>query len=284
VKPANIVGARYSLTGRTFDFDAGALELARGELIVVQDRRGTEIATVSVASGPRKTHGLHGRVVRRALDSDRQRLASLRRREAEAVALAKERARARGLSIKVFRAELSPGGERALIYFSSEQRVDFRELVGDLGTHLRARIELRQVGVRDEAKMVGGIGSCGLELCCTTFLPRFAPVSIKMAKNQNLALTPAKVSGQCGRLKCCLVYEDANYIEAAKKLPKLGKRVETPAGEGRVEDLNSLAGRVRVSFPDKPPVVFAASDLRWSTAAAPLAGASGEDPPSGVLE
>ena len=112
---------------------------------------------------------------------------------------------------------------------------------------------MRQVGVRDEAKMVGGIGSCGLELCCTTFLPKFAPVSIKMAKNQNLALNPTKVSGQCGRLKCCLVYEDANYVEAAKLLPSVGKRVTTPEGVGRVGDVDVLRERVRVYFEDQPP-------------------------------
>ena len=126
----------------------------------------------------------------------------------------------------------------------------------DLGAELRLRVEMRQVGVRDEAKMVGGIGSCGRELCCTTFLPQFAPVSIKMAKHQNLVLNPTKVSGQCGRLKCCLVYEEANYVEAAKRLPKLGKRVTTPEGVGRVGDLDVLRERVRVYFEDQPPKVF----------------------------
>jgi cell fate regulator YaaT (PSP1 superfamily) len=134
--------------------------------------------------------------------------------------------------------------------------------VKDLGAQLHARIEMRQVGVRDEAKMVGGIGSCGRELCCTTFLPQFAPVSIKMAKNQNIALNPSKVSGQCGRLKCCLVYEEAMYVEAARKLPRMGKRVETPEGVGRVDDLDVLGGRIRVSYPDRPPQVFTADQVR----------------------
>jgi cell fate regulator YaaT (PSP1 superfamily) len=164
--------------------------------------------------------------------------------------------------MKIFRVEWTATNEKALFYFSSEQRIDFRELVRDLGAHLRTRVELRQVGVRDEAKVVGGIGSCGRELCCTTFLPQFAPVSIKMAKNQNLALNPSRVSGQCGRLKCCLVYEEAQYVEAGKKLPRIGKRVETPDGPGRVDDLDVLAGRVRVAFPDRPPAVYAAEDLR----------------------
>src|SRR4029077_4958772 len=144
----------------------------------------------------------------------------------------------------------------------SENRVDFRELVRDLAGKHHLRVEMRQVGVRGEAKMVGGIGSCGRELCCTTFLPRFAPVSIKMAKHQNLVLNPAKVSGQCGRLKCCLVYEEANYVEEATARPKLGKRVSTPEGEGRVADLDLLHGRVRVYFQDGPPQVFSAEQVK----------------------
>jgi hypothetical protein len=137
---------------------------------------------------------------------------------------------------------------------------------------------MRQVGVRDEAKMVGGIGSCGRELCCTTFLPRFAPVSIKMAKHQNLVLNPTKVSGQCGRLKCCLVYEDANYVEAAKTLPRMGKRVTTPEGVGRVGDVDVLAGRVRVYFEDHPPRVFQAAEVQVIAAPEPGPGRGGGAP------
>ena len=117
--------------------------------------------------------------------------------------------------------------------------------------------------------MVGGIGSCGRELCCTTFLPRFAPVTIRMAKNQNLALNPARVSGQCGRLKCCLVYEEAQYVEARQSLPRIGGRVETPEGPGRVADLQLLAGRVRVAFPDGPPRIYERGQLRWEGPAKP---------------
>ena len=160
----------------------------------------------------------------------------------------------------MFRVELHAAG-RATFYFAAEQRIDFRDLVRDLASKVHARVEMRQVGVRDEAKMVGGIGSCGRELCCTTFLPKFAPVSIKMAKNQNLALNPTKVSGQCGRLKCCLVYEEANYVEAAKRLPRAGKRVTTPDGVGRVGDVDVLRERVRVYFEDQPPKVFPAADV-----------------------
>jgi hypothetical protein len=135
-----------------------------------------------------------------------------------------------------------------LFYFASEERIDFRDLVKDLSSRLHARIEMRQIGVRDEAKMVGGIGSCGRELCCSTFLPAFQPVSIKMAKDQGLVLNPSKVSGQCGRLKCCLVYEQDLYKEMKKTLPKVGKRVSTPAGDGKVVELDVLRQRVRVWF------------------------------------
>jgi cell fate regulator YaaT (PSP1 superfamily) len=150
--------------------------------------------------------------------------------------------------------------------------VDFRDLVRELSTRHHLRVEMRQVGARDEAKLVGGIGSCGRELCCSTFLPRFAPVSIKMAKHQNLVLNPTKVSGQCGRLKCCLVYEEANYVEAAKSLPKQGKRVSTPDGAGRVGDVDVLAGRLRVYFEDRAPKVYQAAEVTVLAPPAPDRG------------
>jgi cell fate regulator YaaT (PSP1 superfamily) len=285
----NTVGVKLHPTGRTYELDAGALTLRRGQQVVIQGEQGTEIGTVSVASAPRPVAGGRlPRVVRVADQRDLERLEANERRAAEALAFGRERVRERKLPVKMFRAEVHQSG-KATFYFASENRIDFRDLVRDLSTELRLRVELRQVGVRDEAKMVGGIGSCGLELCCSTFLPRFAPVSIKMAKHQNLVLNPTKVSGQCGRLKCCLVYEEANYVEASKLLPKVGKRVSTPEGEGRVGDLDVLHGRVRVYFQDHPPQVFNADQVR---ALAPPGGASsppsppepepGDDPPPGV--
>jgi cell fate regulator YaaT (PSP1 superfamily) len=257
----NIAGVRLHATGRTVECDAGTLTLRAGDRVVLDDRRAPAVAVVSVASAERTVRGPLLRVLRRADERDLARAEAHRQREAEALTWARERSRALGLAMKLFHAELF-GGDRALFYFSSDQRIDFRDLVRDLAIRLHARIEMRQVGVRDEAKMVGGIGSCGRELCCTTFLPQFAPVSIKMAKNQNLVLNPTKVSGQCGRLKCCLVYEEAMYVEAIRRLPRVGKPVDTPQGPGRVDDLNVLAGRVKVCFPDKPPVVFDAAELK----------------------
>jgi cell fate regulator YaaT (PSP1 superfamily) len=260
--PVNVAGVKLDPRGRVLACDAGELELRPGDRVVVDDGRDTDVGTVAVASGLRpKGAAALPRILRRADERDLDRLRMAAERAAEAKSFARERAAAQKLGIKIFRVEFQRGG-KALFYFASETRIDFRDLVRDLAARYHTRIELRQVGVRDEAKMVGGIGSCGRELCCSTFLPKFAPVSIKMAKHQNLAMAPTKVSGQCGRLKCCLVYEDATYLEAAEKLPKIGKRVGTPEGIGRVGDLDVLRGRVRVYFDGAPPKTFTADELQ----------------------
>jgi cell fate regulator YaaT (PSP1 superfamily) len=259
----NVVGVKLAPTGRTFACDAGGLAARVGDQVVLDDEDAS-VATVAVAPALRPAAPPMPRLLRLADAQDLARREADRRRAADGLAFARERARARNLPIKMFRVEMHAGG-RATFYFAAEQRIDFRELVRDLASRVRARVEMRQVGVRDEAKMVGGIGSCGRELCCSTFLPKFAPVSIKMAKNQNLALNPTKVSGQCGRLKCCLVYEEANYVEAAKRLPRSGKRVTTPEGVGRVGDVDVLRERVRVYFEDQPPRVFPASEVKLMT-------------------
>ncbi|HVZ72284.1 MAG TPA: regulatory iron-sulfur-containing complex subunit RicT [Polyangia bacterium] len=257
----NVVGVKLSATGRTFAADAGALSPRAGTRVVIDDGHGTAVAIVAVAASLRAATPPLPRVLRVADARDLAHVAADEARVAEVLAFARERAKARNLPIKMFRVELPRAGGRALFYFAAEQRVDFRDLVRDLAAKVRARVELRQVGVRDEAKMVGGIGSCGRELCCSTFLQKFAPVSIKMAKNQNIALNPTKVSGQCGRLKCCLVYEEANYVEAARRLPRAGKRVQTPDGVGRVGDVDVLRERIRVYFEDQPPKIFTASEV-----------------------
>lgn len=259
----NVVGVKLTPTGRTFACDAGAHPLRVGDKVVVDDAGGDAsqvVAVVAVAPALRAATPPLPRVLRVADARDLTRAAADERRASDALAFAREKARERHLPIKMFRVELGQG--RATFYFAAEQRIDFRDLVRELASNVRARVEMRQVGVRDEAKMVGGIGSCGRELCCSTFLPKFAPVSIKMAKNQNLALNPTKVSGQCGRLKCCLVYEEANYVEAAKSLPRAGKRVTTPDGVGRVGDVDVLRERVRVYFEDQPPKVFSGADVK----------------------
>jgi cell fate regulator YaaT (PSP1 superfamily) len=258
---ANVVGVRFASAGRVYLFDAGDASYDRGERVIVEAERGVRLATVALPSirRPHKERQLR-RVLRRPTASDLRGETASDTRAANLLRLAKDRARAHNLPIKVFRIEIS--NNRVLLYFTSDDRVDLRDLLRDLGSAAGGRIELRQLGVRDEAKLVGGIGSCGQELCCTTWLPEFVPVSIKMAKDQGLVLNPTKVSGQCGRLKCCLVYEQATYAELRKGLPKLGKRVITEIGEGRVVEVDVLRQRVRVGYGPGESQVHAAGEVR----------------------
>ncbi|ACY18951.1 PSP1 domain-containing protein [Haliangium ochraceum] len=245
----NIAGIKFSAAGRIFHYDAGDVHYERGEMVMVASERGMRMGTVAVsARRMSRPRGNLRSIVRRPNANDRRAAASNESRGAEALAVVQERVREQGLPMKVFRAEFPPSSKKVVVYFTAEERLDFRELVRDLSKRLRCRVEMRQTGVRDEAKLVGGIGSCGRELCCTTWLPEFVPVSIKMAKDQGLVLNPTKVSGQCGRLKCCLVYEQETYAALRKGLPKLGKRVVTEEGEeGRVVEVDVLHQRVRVA-------------------------------------
>jgi len=259
----NVVGVRFVPAGRVYLYDAVEATYQRGERVVVEAERGTRLGVVAVDS-VRRPYKDRDRQLRRVLR--RPNAGDLRADDAalgraqQLLRLAKDKARALRLPIKVFRIE--PGHGRILLYFTSDERVDLRDLLRELGPTAGARIELRQLGVRDEAKVVGGIGSCGQELCCTTWLPEFVPVSIKMAKDQGLVLNPTKVSGQCGRLKCCLVYEQATYAELRKGLPKLGKRVITAQGEGRVVEVDVLRQRVRVAYGPGELAVLDAADVR----------------------
>ena len=269
----NVVGVRFVTGGRIQWCDASDVDYKKGERLVVDSDRGPRLATVAAPPQRRATRdrGLR-RVIRRATDAD---LAGEREGDAEKarlLRLAKDTAAQLRLPLKVYRIE--GGGGKLNVYYTSDERLDLRDLVRLLGNAAGARIELRQLGVRDEAKAVGGIGSCGLTLCCTTWLPDFVPVSIKMAKDQGLVLSPTKVSGQCGRLKCCLVYEQAGYAELRKGLPKLGKRVISPRGEGRVVEVDVLRQRVRVSYGMGDNEVLPASEVK------PLFP-SGSQPPQG---
>ena len=267
---ARVLGVRLEPTGRVYWVDAGDGDYAVGERVLVDGERDQRIAMVATPTNRRAARERPSRRVnRRALASERAGDPAPERAR-EVLTLAKQRAAALGLRVKVFRIEYgqapSSGGRggRINLYFTTDERdrVDLRELVRDLGTTTGARIELRQVGARDEAKQIGGIGSCGQELCCSTWLPEFVPVSIKMAKDQGLVLNPTKVAGQCGRLKCCLVYEQATYAEMRKGLPKLGKRVVTAQGEGRVVEVDVLRQRLRVAFGPGESVVFAAGEVK----------------------
>ena len=254
---ASVAGVKLAPTGRIFEVDAGDAVYARGERVMIDTEGGMRLATVALTPARRMIDQPLRRIVRRAEARDTDAAKGAEERSKVLLAFAKGRARERKMPVKVYRAEESPSG-KTVVYFSADDRIDFRELARDVASRAQGRLELRQTGVRDEAKAVGGIGACGRELCCTTFLPRFEPVSIKMAKDQGLVLNPSKVTGQCGRLKCCLVYEEATYRELRKGLPKLGKRVTTPAGEGRVVEIDVLRHRIRVGFAPGESEVFPA--------------------------
>jgi len=245
----HVVGVRFQRAGRVYSYDCGDTRFLRGEQVVVESDRGPRMGTVAQSSiRRRQSRSSTRRVLRRPEERDRQSAEKNVKHQAEVVEKTRKLAKKLGLPIKVFRAEYNLAGSRVTIYFSADAKIDHRPLAAAMTREVRARVDLRQTGVRDEAKMVGGIGSCGQPLCCSTWLPAFVPVSIRNAKDQGLVLNPAKVSGQCGRLKCCLVYEQALYAELRKGMPKLGKRVVTTSGdEGRVVEVDVLHQRVRVS-------------------------------------
>jgi len=187
-------------------------------------------------------------VVRKANEDDFEQLQANREKEAKAMEICLEKIEAHGLPMKLVDVEQTFGGNKIIFYFTADGRIDFRELVKDLAAIFRTRIELRQIGVRDEAKMIGGLGCCGRELCCATWLADFASVSIRMAKEQNLSLNPTKISGICGRLMCCLKFENDVYEQAKEGLPELGEKVITPDGDGRVNSINIIKQTVNVEL------------------------------------
>ncbi len=275
----SVVGVRFVTGGRIQWCDASDVDYATGDRLLVDSERGPRLGTVAAPPARRSTRdrGLR-RVIRRAHDGDLQGEREGDTERAKILRLAKDTAAQLRLPLKVYRVE--PAGERGRggklnVYYTSDDRLDLRDLVRELGNTTGLRIELRQLGVRDEAKAVGGIGSCGLTLCCTTWLPDFVPVSIKMAKDQGLVLSPTKVSGQCGRLKCCLVYEQAGYAEMRKGLPKLGKRVISARGEGRVVEVDVLRQRIRVSYGFGDTEVLPATEVK------PLFPAGSQPPRTG---
>lgn len=226
----NIVGVQFRKTGKIYDFDGRDFSLAVGDFVVVDTERGQSIAEVKKIryEVPKQDQKLKT-IVRLASNKDLQASERLNEKKAEIFALKK--IKELKLNMKVISVEVQFGGQKAIIFFSAPGRVDFRELVKELASGLKTRVELKQVGARDEAKHTGGIGICGREYCCSSFLREFIPVSIKMAKNQNLALNPSKVSGGCGRLLCCLTYEDKTYTQLRKSLIPKNTRVLLPNGD-----------------------------------------------------
>lgn len=248
-----VVSIQFHPAGKMYDFNAGDLELQPGDRVVVETERGLGLGKV-VSSITEKEETLLtqplAKVQRLLGPEDEKTLAHLSRREKEAYEFCQRRIKERGMDMKLVRVENLFDGSKAIFYFTADGRVDFRELVKDLAHTFHTRIEMRQIGVRDEAKMVGGLGICGRELCCASFLRDFQPVSVKMAKEQNLALNPAKISGQCGRLLCCLDYEYETYCDLRKNFPKCGKRARTMQYSGTVEKMNILTGELLLKQED----------------------------------
>ncbi|SEN64676.1 PSP1 domain-containing protein [Lihuaxuella thermophila] len=253
-----VIGVRFRQAGKIYYFDPVDLEIQRGDHVIVETVRGIEYGKVVL--GIRYVNEDEvvlplKKVIRIATAGDRQQVEENIAAAKEALGICAEKVRDHQLEMKLVDAEYTFDRNKIIFYFTADGRVDFRELVRDLASVFRTRIELRQIGVRDEAKMLGGIGPCGRVLCCSSFLGDFEPVSIKMAKDQNLSLNPAKISGLCGRLMCCLKYENDHYEEAKQLLPDIGEQVLTPNGDGSVVVLNLLEKKVQVKLSETGALV-----------------------------
>lgn len=246
---AEIIGVRFKSAGKVYYFAPGTLDINEGDSVIVETARGIECGEVALSkrevsddsiSNPLKP------VIRVATEKDFKIIEQNKIKEQEAFKICEEKIWKHKLKMNLIDVECTFDNNKLLFYFTAENRVDFRELVKDLASVFRTRIELRQIGVRDEAKMLGGLGICGQPFCCSRFLGEFQPVSIKMAKEQGLSLNPTKISGTCGRLMCCLKYEQDSYEELLRTTPKVGAIVKTPDGKGVVEEVNLLTGKLRV--------------------------------------
>lgn len=265
---ANVIGVRFKSTGKMYYFDPLEFEVSPGEHVIVETSRGTEYGEVvmgnSVVDDDKFTKPLKS-VIRIATEDDTAHNKKNKELEKEAYKICLEKIQKHGLEMKLVEVEYTFDGNKILFYFTADGRIDFRELVKDLATVFKTRIELRQIGVRDEAKTLGSIGVCGRDLCCSKFLNEFAPVSIKMAKEQGLSLNPTKISGACGRLMCCLKYEQETYEELLKVTPKQGSLVQTPDGNGTVEYVSLLKGLAKVKLEDEDEKTlkeFKVSDIK----------------------
>ncbi len=248
-----VVGVRFKEAGKIYYFDPEQITLCAGDSVIVETARGIEFGQVVVGEKMVSENDIVQplkKVLRKATQKDMEKIQENIQKEREAFDLCLKKIDAHNLDMKLVSVEYTFDGSKVIFYFTADGRVDFRELVKDLAAVFRTRIELRQIGVRDEAKMLGGIGSCGRMLCCSTFLGEFQPVSIRMAKEQNLSLNPAKISGLCGRLMCCLKYESESYSKSKDRdrLPAVGSTVVTMEGEGIVVKTIPAKGAVLVKF------------------------------------
>jgi len=259
-----IVGVRFQQTGPVYDFDCGHFVLKGGDKVIVKTEQGLGLGTV--VRGPFKVDPSEGgrelkKIFRLAHAEDLAQDEKIQEREKEAFSFCLEHIRERNLQMKLVRVECFFDGSKIIFYFTADGRVDFRELVKDLVHRFHTRIEMRQIGVRNEAKMIGGLGPCGRELCCASFLPDFAAVSVKMAKEQNLPLNPTKISGICGRLMCCLTYEYETYQQLKRDFPRIGKTILSPLGLVKVLRQNVMEGLILVETAEKEEKVIKVSEL-----------------------
>ncbi len=246
-----VIGVRFKQAGKIYYFNPGDLDIKKGDFVIVETARGIEFGECVVGIKDLKEGEIVAplkNVIRKATQEDIDLNSQNKAKEEEALRICLEKIKSHDLRMKLIDVEYTFDNNKVIFYFTADGRVDFRELVKDLASIFRTRIELRQIGVRDEAKMTGGLGPCGRSLCCSTFLGEFAPVSIKMAKEQNLSLNPTKISGICGRLMCCLNYEQETYEGIRKRLPKVGSIVNTPYGKGDVVSSSVVKEAVKVKI------------------------------------
>ena len=266
---AEVIGVRFKEVGKVYYFDPDKKKLKLDDTVIVETSRGIECGKVAIANkevpDEEIVHPLK-KLIRIATRDDLRKLEDNARKEKEALKICEKKVAEHGLEMKLVDVEYTFDNSKILFYFTADGRVDFRALVKDLASVFRTRIELRQIGVRDESKMLGGLGVCGRPFCCATFLGEFHPVSIKMAKEQGLSLSPTKISGTCGRLMCCLKYEQEAYSDLLKHTPKVGAIVKTPLGRGLVVETNLLARTLKVKMDNTPddaaPQTFKVREVR----------------------
>lgn len=246
-----IVGVKFKYTGKIYYFNPGELNLKVGQLVLAKTSRGIEIGKIVLSNrnlfDDKISMDLKD-IIRVATQKDIEKLKKIKQREKKAFRIFNDKIKKYKLEMKLIGVEFLFDESKVIFYFTSDKRIDFRNLVKDLAAIFKIRIELRQVGVRDEARILGGIGSCGRALCCASFLKDFQPVSIKMAKEQGISLNPIKISGMCGRLMCCLNYEQKIYSDILKEMPRIGSYVKTPQGNGIVKDFNLLEKELEVQL------------------------------------
>jgi len=265
---AEVIGVRFKNTGKVYYFDPDGKKVEAGGYAVVETARGVECGEIAMENRDVPDDAIVQplkKLIRVATKDDMRRVAENEIKAKNAFVLCEKKIAERGLEMKLVDVEYTFDNSKILFYFTADGRVDFRELVKDLAGMFRTRIELRQIGVRDEAKMIGGLGICGRPFCCGSFLGGFQPVSIKMAKEQGLSLNPVKISGTCGRLMCCLKYEQEAYLDLLRTTPKVNAIVSTPDGKGVVIDQNLLTGKLTVRLdknPDAAPGIYKVKDVK----------------------